>query len=272
VRSTPGRQGAVSWDVENERFLYISPADLRLPEGPLLSTDESHHAIRVCRLKKGDRVRGIDGEGHDLLLEVGEKHGRRIQVHVVAERDSERERPPDIALALPLLHHPTRLDWMIEKATELGVHRFWPVRTARTTVVPVEERTERRIERWGRIVVAAMKQAGRAWRPPIEAPEGFVEMLDAAGSRRILWATPRGGAMPSGEELQREAGDGLLVMVGPEGGWQEDEEERLARTPGWAVSLGEHKLRSETAVLTILSLLQDRLRRRETRGPEAERT
>jgi 16S rRNA (uracil1498-N3)-methyltransferase len=257
---TAGGPGIVSWDVENERFLYLPPADLCNPEGPLLSPEESHHAVRVCRLKEGDRVRGIDGEGHDLLLVLGSRHGRRIRCQVLAERTSARELPSDIALGLPLLHHPTRLDWLLEKATELGVHRFWPMRTHRTTVVPVEERVERRLMRWNRIVVAAIKQSGRAWKPRLESPEDFSEVLRRLESKRVIWATPGGERMPSGPELRRFGEAGYLVLVGPEGGWEEEEEEQLRDAPGWAVSLGPHKLRSETAVVNLLSLLQDRLR------------
>lgn len=250
----------ITWDVENERFLYISPADLVSPEGPLLSREESHHAVRVCRMKTGDKVRGIDGEGHDLLLVLGPRHGSRIRCQVLAEKTSAREVPVDIALGLPLLHHPTRLDWVLEKATELGVHRYWPMRTHRTTVVPVDERVERRLERWNRIVIAAMKQSGRAWRPRLEPPADFREVLRRSGTRRVIWATPRGERIPEGSELRRLGGDGFLVLVGPEGGWEEEEEETLRDTPGWAVSLGPHKLRSETAVACLLSLLSDRLR------------
>jgi len=248
------------WDVEDQRFLFIDPVELKNPEGPWLSVEESHHALRVLRLRTGDTARGVDGEGHEVVVAIGSERGRRLRCTVLEEREAAGPPAHDIALGLPLLHHPTRLDWLLEKATELGVDRFWPVVTKRTTVVPVAERAEKRFERWNRLIISAMKQSGRAWRPRLESPRPLLEILESLGGRRLLWATPKGGPLPPGSELRAGASDGFLLLVGPEGGWEEEEEERLAGASGVAVSLGDRRLRSETAVVSLMSLLQDRLR------------
>jgi 16S rRNA (uracil1498-N3)-methyltransferase len=247
------------WEADADPYLYLPPGDEHHRTGPSLSPEESHHALKVCRLRKGHRVRAVDGEGHEFLLRLGPSQGSRLHVEILARRTSPRELRWDVALGLPLLHRASRLEWMLEKATELGVHRFWPVRTKRTVVVPVSERFERRRQRWERIVVAAMKQAGRAWRPRIEPPRGLEELLVAGGRRCVLWATPAGEAMPARAWLEEAGREGFLLLVGPEGGWDEAEEEMLRDRGARAVRLGPHRLRSETAVVQMLSLLQDRL-------------
>jgi 16S rRNA (uracil1498-N3)-methyltransferase len=259
MRAGPAKDPRDIWDIEEERFLFASPEDLQGPEGPLLSKEESHHALRVWRLRHGDRIRGIDGEGNEFLAVIGESVGRRIQLQIEASRRSERESPWDIALGMPLLHRASRLDWILEKATELGVRSIRPIVTRRTTVIPIEERMSKRLVRWERVIISAMKQSGRAWKPRLTEPQDLEAVLNADQERRIVWAAPSGGRMPPAAAL-RQAGNGaFLALVGPQGGWDEQEEELLRRYPGWSVSLGPHRLRSETAVVNLLSLLQDRL-------------
>lgn len=259
MSSGPPTDASNAWNVEEERFLYVPPRDLQGPDGPLLSKDESHHALRVWRLRKGDRVRGIDGEGNEFLVVIGESLGRRVQLQIEDSRPSSREFPWDISLGMPLLHRSSRLDWILEKATELGVRKIQPIVTQRTTVIPVEERLPKRLERWERVIISAMKQSGRAWRPRLEPPSDLESLLSRCGDRRIVWAVPSGERLPSGDELRHNGNGAFLALVGPEGGWEEEEEEQLRGVPGWAVSLGPHRLRSETAVVNLLSLLQDRL-------------
>ncbi|MBD3336479.1 MAG: RsmE family RNA methyltransferase, partial [Candidatus Eisenbacteria bacterium] len=93
----------------------------------------------------------------------------------------------------------------------------------------------------------------------VEIPRALDDIVGDPGGRRLIWATPHGGRLPDGDALG--AGDGArwLVLIGPEGGWSEEEKQMLAAARALAVSLGPHRLRSETAVVHLLGLLQDRM-------------
>jgi 16S rRNA (uracil1498-N3)-methyltransferase len=238
--------------------------DIPLPDVPVpdqtatVAGPEAHHLIHVMRAKPGDRVVLFDEGGAEFSAEVVRVGRADVELKITAREEIDRELPLEITLGVALPKG-DRQRWLVEKATELGVKSFQPIVTRRTTVIPVEERMERRLERWGRVIISAMKQSGRAWRPRLTAPRELGEVLDSSGDRCIVWATPSGEILPGGDELRAQGNGTYLALVGPEGGWGEEEEEKLRSVPGWGVSLGPHRLRSETAVVTLLSLLLDRL-------------
>ena len=228
--------------------------------GVVLSEEESRHLRDVLRLRAGDEAFVFDGEGREFACVVTDAGGRReparLEVRGAVEPPSP-ESPLRLTLAVALLKG-EKFDLVVQKATELGVARVAPVLTKRADVRPRDARdSARRVERWRRLALEAAKQSGRARVPAVSEPADLASLVGAArgsGSLRVLFAE-RGG-----EPLKTLAADGLreaVALVGPEGGWDDDEIE-LARSNGWAVvTLGGRTLRAETAAVAVCVLLQN---------------
>ena len=246
------------------RRFYANPDAFRPTPGQvLLSEEESRHLRDVLRLRAGDEARVFDGEGKEFACVVldagGRKAAARLAVRAAVEPPSP-EPPVFIILAAALLKG-EKFDLVVQKAVELGVGRIMPLLTKRTDVRLRDERdAAKRVERWRRLALEAAKQSGRARVPPVDAPQVFETKVTAErGGMDILplMFAERGGVGLGA--LPRRDAPPLYVapLVGPEGGW-EDEEIELARAHGWhLVTLGGRTLRAETAAITACVLLQN---------------
>ena len=244
------------------RRFYAPPGSFEGERVVVLSAEESRHLRDVLRLRAGDEAYVFDGEGREFSCVVVEDGGRKglasLEVRGRVEPPSA-ESPLELTLAVALLKG-EKFDLVVQKATELGVARVEPVLTARSDVRPRDARdTERRVERWRRLALEASKQSGRARVPAVEDPQTFQRLVARESDKveaRLLFSE-RGGAGlgPFVAEVGRPAS--LVALVGPEGGWA-DEEVELARAHGWSiVTLGVRTLRAETAALTVCALLQN---------------
>lgn len=229
-----------------------------------LSVEESRHLREVLRLRAGDEAFVFDGEGREFRCVV-EEAGRRgtdaARLKVIEEAEPpSRESPLELTLAVALLKG-EKFDLVVQKATELGVARVTPVVTRRADVRVRDEReAARRVERWRRLALEACKQSGRARVPEVELPVAFAEVLSsvnrAEGAARLMFAE-RGGVGLDGVSASWSVKPSAAVaLVGPEGGWEEEEVEEAARK-GWSiVTLGGRVLRAETAAIVVAALLE----------------
>ena len=229
-----------------------------------LSEEESRHLRDVLRLRAGEEAYVFDGEGREFRCVVAEAGGRggaaRLEVRTPVEPPSP-ESPLELTLAVALLKG-EKFDLVVQKATELGVSSIIPVSTKRSEVRPRDEREEsgrsKRVERWRRLALEAAKQSGRARLPRVAEPRGFesvVEDEEGPERLRVLFAE-RGGTGLDAPAAATSRPTHVTALVGPEGGW-DDEELELARARGWTiVTLGGRTLRAETAALAVCALLQ----------------
>ena len=220
-------------------FLSMPPRDGRA----VLVGDEARHLARVMRCTVGDEVVVFDGSGtswrarvasigrDDVMLDMGEA--------VTASRLTRV--PLTLAVALP---KGERQKWLVEKLTELGVERLVPLATTRG----VAEATPAAVERLSRGVVEACKQCGRDGLMQIGGPKGVAEVVGGTGGGAVLLVADRDGA-----PLQEIATAGNLVvaLVGPEGGFTAEELATVEAAGGRRVSLGPHVLRVETAAIAL---------------------
>jgi 16S rRNA (uracil1498-N3)-methyltransferase len=213
-----------------------------------LAGDEAEHLSRVLRAEVGQRYEICDG-ARLYLGEIVEARKRAVRFRVVEELPV-----PEPAMRITLLASLIKFDrfeWMIEKATELGVESIVPVQTERSEV-GLQLAAGKRVERWSKIARAAAQQSRRVRAPEISAPVSFREAAQTAAERRIcLDETPGCPAL-------RSALDGgaatVAILVGPEGGWT-DRERTLLAGAGWVVvSLGPLILRAETAAIAALAV------------------
>jgi 16S rRNA (uracil1498-N3)-methyltransferase len=222
-----------------------------------LSGSDRHHLVRVVRLEAGDRVVvvGVDArEAEATLTSVGPER-------VCADIDAAMKRPPRprVSLAAGMARR-ERMEFAIQKVTELGAVEVVPVRTARSVVRLDEDRAGRRVERWRRLAEEAAKQSQRADVPLVSEPIGLDELIEQFGRFELVlvpWEEAASTGLGIGAAL--EAADArpdsrVLVVIGPEGGLEEAEVAALQAAGGVVVTLGDTVLRTETACVVAVAL------------------
>jgi 16S rRNA (uracil1498-N3)-methyltransferase len=231
------------------RFLIDRPA--ALGDALSLRAEEAKHA-RVRRLGVGDLVALFDGAGHSYVARL-EALSREAAVVRIIEALPERDGESPLALTLAIAALKSdRLDWVIEKATELGVARIQPFTSTHTLARPSRDRQGR----WRQIALAAAKQCGRSAAPAIGEPTDFAAVLALPAAARILFAEDGSGA--SLTSIALAAPPSLLAIVGAEGGFSADEVTVARRTGCHLVGLGPRILRAETAAVAAVVLCQAR--------------
>lgn len=234
---------------------------LHLP-GPLtkgqqveLTPEQCHYLQRVLRLRAGQAIEVFDGAGRRFEARVERLSQRDARVLVGAALTPAAESNLRVTLA-QCLSSAEKMDWTIEKAVELGVHRIVPISSARSIVRLDAERAARRLEHWRRLIVAACAQCGRDTLAEVAMPQPLATWLDARDRAHAAIVLAPGAATGLGSIAieQRE----VDLLVGPEGGFAEEELATAARAGFVAASLGPRVLRTETAGLAALAVLQSR--------------
>ena len=228
--------------------LFYDP-DLQ-PGTHALRDVEAQHAFRVLRKRVGDRLDLVDGRGGWYSARVTEISKRQCLLDVREERREATRAAHRLALVVAPTKNIDRFEWLLEKATEIGVDAVYPV------LCEHSERKRLRNDRLERILEAAMKQSLRAWKPTLHelAPLENVFAAQTDSAARYLAYLGDDGAPLLGTVAP--AGQDCTVAVGPEGGFSPREAE-LARAAGFAyVSLGPHRLRTETAALAAVHTLE----------------
>lgn len=220
----------------------------------------AHHASRVLRLRMGDAVHVFDGEGKEIQGVIREISGKRVLLGELKTCTAGRESPLHIVLAQAMCSS-EKMDWVVQKATELGAAEIQPIQTKRSVTKLSSERAEKRTEHWHGVAIAACEQCGRNVLPKVHAPLEFsawlAQMRDAPmspnppGSKLIL--LPQGATALHG--LPKPQGT-VTLLIGPEGGFTTDEEQ-LAQHAGFIpIRLGARILRTETAAVAGIAVLQ----------------
>jgi 16S rRNA (uracil1498-N3)-methyltransferase len=214
-----------------------------------LRGDEARHLTRVLRVEPGQLFEISDNE-QAFLAEVQEARGERVVFRVV-EPIVTPPLPVRVTLCAALIKF-DRFEWMVEKATELGVERILPVETTRSEH-GLFEASRKRAERWARIARESSQQARRVRVPEIVPAERFAAALNQAAGHRFF--LEEGIAPPMLHEIPEERQDTVALLLGPEGGWT-DPERAAAHAAGWQpVSLGATVLRAETAACAALAVV-----------------
>jgi len=222
-------------------------AEVALPEAA------AGHVARVLRLRPGDRLMLFDGSGADFPAEITEIAGARVRARILERVEGLGESPLAVTL-VQAVSRGERMDWTLQKATELGVQRIQPVLAARSVVRLDEQQGERRLRHWQAVVASACEQCGRSVLPRVEAPLELPRYLERPwGDVRRLVLAPH-GAVP----IVGLAGGltGVELLIGPEGGLDEAELAAAVRAGFEAVRLGPRVLRTETAGIAALAVLQ----------------
>ena len=235
---------------------FFCPADLHPGADLLLPAGAARH-VQVLRLQPGDGITLFNGRGGEFDATVARMGRSEVAVTVGSQHAVEREATRAVTLAIGMPAN-ERMDWLVEKATELGVARIQPLLTERCVLRLKGERAEKKVAHWQAVAEAACEQSGRNRVPDVAPVRELAAWLgaDAApvakGARWVL--SLREGVRPARELLAEPGHQALTVVLGPEGGLSASEEDRLLAAGFVPVSLGSAVLRSETAALAALVL------------------
>ena len=208
---------------------------------PFLPEEESQHAIKVLRLQAGDRIELIDGKGGYYKAEIVFPHHKRCEVQILEKQTEFQKRPHHLHIAIAPTKNIERLEWFAEKATEIGIDEITPV------ICRFSERKIIKHDRLEKILISAMKQSLKAWLPKLNEQCTFDEFLKRTdpGQRFI--------AHCHDEETKKLLSSlyipqqNVTILIGPEGDFSPEEVEKALKTGFIPISLGESRLRTETA-------------------------
>ena len=237
---------------------FYCPPPLLLNSSLELPPAAAHHASRVLRLRVQDAVQVFDGIGNELHGIISEINGKKVVLDKLQASAVNRESPLPIVLAQAMCSS-EKMDWVVQKATELGVSAIQPVQTQRSVAKLSGERIDKRLEHWRAVIIGACEQCGRNVLPEIRAPQELSTWLAAMrndpGSKFIL-APDASNSLSEQMQPQPQPQAAVTLLIGPEGGFSADEV-RLAQQVGFiSVRLGTRTMRTETAAVAGLAVLQ----------------
>lgn len=217
-----------------------------------LPDDLAHHAARVLRLRDGSDIVLFDGQGghYPATLHID---GRRVWARTAAHVPHDVELPVPTVLVQGIASG-DKMDWVVEKAVEMGVSHFVPITAQRSVIQLSGERREKRLRHWQRIAVAASEQCGRNRVMEVAAPQSLAHWLTQAPPGLLRLACHPDAATDLRGALAGHDGP-LALLVGPEGGWSEDEL-ALMQTHGLTpLRFGRRVLRTETAGIALMAAI-----------------
>lgn len=229
------------------RFFIDAPLSLgqhELPEA------QAHYIGRVLRHAAGDAVQLFDGSGQEYLGELIEVGKKAVRVELREQLAGQAESPLRIHLGQGLSRG-ERMDWAIQKATELGVGEITPIVSERCEVRLKDERADKRLAHWRQVAISACEQCGRSVLPVIHAPVSLAEWQAHVQAELKLVLHPVAAPLESHTRPHS-----LAFLIGPEGGLSETEVEQAKAAGFHAARLGPRVLRTETAPVVALAVAQ----------------
>lgn len=228
-----------------DRF-FCTDFPTQLGDTVALPDDEAHHASRVLRKVSGDPVELFDGRGRSVAAVLVDVRKKGVSVEIAGTVVDARPRTTQLTIAVAA-PKADRFKWMIEKATELGVDRIIPLECTRSVVHPGGNK----LEKLRATVVSACKQSGRNTLMTIDEPTAFQTVVAIEGFQRWVADVPEHSSSP--HSIDREANQ--LILIGPEGGWTDEERIQASDAGFQKMNLGPFILRTETAAIAAATKL-----------------
>ena len=235
--------------MKETRYFYVPDA----ATAGELPSDEATHAVRVLRLKEGDEVMLMDGQGSFYEAEITMASSHHCLYAIKQTLPQQRPWQGRVHLAIALTKMAERIEWLVEKATEVGVD------TLSLLDCQFSERRQMKVPRLEKILVSAMKQSRKAWKPQLDEMQPFATFIKnhSEGRRYIAHCYEEVPRTNLFDELrQGSADDDTLVLIGPEGDFSIDEVRQAVEAGFVSVDLGKSRLRTETAGLAAVMMMQ----------------
>jgi 16S rRNA (uracil1498-N3)-methyltransferase len=208
-----------------------------------LSEEESKHSVRVLRLQPNDELQLIDGKGNLYRAVITDAHPKRTLLRIISVQREFQKRNHYLHIAVAPTKNIERLEWFLEKGTEMGIDEISLIITQRS------ERREAKTDRLNKIITSAIKQSVKAYHPQLNEPVAFSKFIGQPfeGYKFIAHCLP-GEEKSTLQQLAQPHGR-YLILIGPEGDFNEQEIEQALKAGYQPVTLGESRLRTETAAL-----------------------
>lgn len=225
-----------------------------------IDAEDRHHIVKVMRMEIGQKLICVDTEGNSAVCKIAEITAEQVVADVIQWKDEVSELPISITIASGLPKG-DKLEWIIQKGTELGAHRFLPFTAHRSVVKWDEKKAGKKIERWQKIAKEAAEQSHRAYLPEVASPVSFKALLEKSKNYHYKLAAfeeeSRSGetSIFSATLQKMNIGESLLLIFGPEGGLSDKEIEVLQENDFAVCGLGPRILRTETAPLYALAAI-----------------
>jgi 16S rRNA (uracil1498-N3)-methyltransferase len=229
-------------------FFYTESVDSNTKE-LVLNEDTSKHIVNVLRMHAGEQLQLTDGKGNLITAAIKEAHKKHCSVTVTDSQFIARH-SPQVTIAISLIKNTSRFEWFLEKATEIGISKIIPLRCERT------EKQNFRYERMKGILISAMLQSQQTWLPVLDEPTKYENMKIWKCENGInLIAHCMDGAKQKLSHSQIFTSPHSLICIGPEGDFTKQEIELAMQNDFIPVSLGNTRLRTETAGIVAATLL-----------------
>lgn len=235
---------------------FTDPSQVQGDKIEIEGTDVNH-IKNVLRMKIGEKVQISDQSGKNYSCELEAFEAEKVRFQILEEREPENELPSRIYL-FQGLPKSDKMEWIVQKAVELGVYEVIPVATHRAVVKLDEKKAVKKIARWNAIAEGAAKQSGRDVIPCVKKVMSLENALSYAASLDlILMPYEDAEGMEKTRRVigQIKPGQSIGIFIGPEGGFEETEVQKAQKSGAVPVTLGKRILRTETAGLTVLSIL-----------------
>lgn len=224
-----------------DKTIFFAPDIITNGELP---SEEAQHCVRVLRKKEGDMIFITDGKGNFYDAEIAQAHPKHCIVNILNTIQPHKGWHFDLQIAFAPTKNIDRIEWFAEKATEIGIDRLSPL------LCQHSERKEIKSQRIEKILISAMKQSQKAILPRLDEMQTFSNFIkqDFPGRKFIAHCYPSELPKPLIKDIYKK-GENALILIGPEGDFSEKEVEEALKNGFEAISLGESRLRTETAAL-----------------------
>lgn len=225
---------------------------------------DAHHIAHVLRMKIGDTIICSDGQGKSVVAQITTLGKEEVTCQVIEQIVQDRELPIQVLIAQGLPKG-DKLEWIIQKGTELGAHHFYPFMSSRTIVKYDGKKETKKLERWNKIIKEAAEQSHRAILPEIHEIQTYKELLSIPADLKLVAYEQASVSESVAESSQGSAffhalqgmktGQSVLIAIGPEGGFEEQEVEQFKAHGFQTIGLGKRILRTETASQYVLAAI-----------------
>ena len=237
--------------------LFVSPECID-QQTIVVTGDVLVHLRDSLRITVGEILWLNNGQGARYRVEITDVSKRAVTGRILETTQEPLRLTPRLILGQSLLKG-EKMDWVIQKATELGVSEIMPLQTRHSIVQLKADRVDNQLARWNRIALEAAQQSEQ-WRlPTVAPPQSLSALLTSRATGTLMLAERREGISLQNAELPQDVNGSLLLLIGPEGGWSKEEMGIAVQAGVIPITLGRQILRSETAAIAAISILQSRL-------------
>ena len=230
---------------------YFFEKDIPDSDEFILSEETSRHVSQVLRMKQGEEVIVTNGKGYTIKANIISADKKKTIIKIQSKQFSERT-SPKTCIAISLIKNNHRFEWFAEKATEIGISKIIPLLSHRT------EKTHFKKERINSILISAMLQSQQSWLPELSKPLKFSELSEIENyDQRFIGHCMEEDKKELSNLVVKEASK--IILIGPEGDFTEEEIQTAIRQKYVPVSLGETRLRTETAAIVAAVLIKQKL-------------